>query len=71
MRGGGRGRGSPDDAVQDLWGHEGAVEEGCVGHSRGKLRRRFSVRVMRGGREPFAGLVCVERGQVHAAIAWW
>lgn len=29
---GGRGGGAPDDAVQDGGRHEGAVEEGGVGH---------------------------------------
>lgn len=29
--GGGR-LGAPDDTVQDGWGHQRAVEEGCVGH---------------------------------------
>lgn len=70
----GRGLGSPDDAVQDGRRHEGAVEEGCVGHGgEGALRGRGAAG---------AGLVRVEAGQVHAgglrgdrvvggALRWW
>lgn len=75
VRGGRRAGGAPDDAVQDGGRHEGAVEEGGVGHvcggracgiGRAWWRGRGTGTVSWRKRVWAAGLVGVEGGAVHA-----